>query len=233
MTSTGPGNGQGVPVLFEDAHLLVVDKPPGLPVHATVDPRRDHLEALVRRQLRARDGDAPVDLALVHRLDVDTTGVVVFAKTRDAARALGTTFVARHVAKRYLAAVHLLEPAPGVSWEDRNYLKPGVRGLDGRTRTEVVRSGGKPSRTSYQVLSYDGDRAMVEARPLTGRTHQIRAQLAHRGMPLLGDTLYGAPPSEALRPLLHAERLVFPHPATGRRLEVAAPVPGDLVRAVP
>jgi len=210
-----------------------VDKPAGLPVHGTLDPARDHLEAAVRRMLEARDGRAPEVLRLVHRLDVDTTGVVVLAKTREAAQHLGTTFVARHVGKRYLAAVHLLQPAPTIEWEEKGYLRPGVQGLDGRHRTEVVRSGGKPSRTTFRVLAYDGERALVEARPLTGRTHQIRVHLAHRGMPLLGDALYGAPPSEALRPLLHAERLVFPHPATGRRLELAAPVPDDLARAAP
>lgn len=210
-------------ILYEDADLLVVDKPPGLVSHATVDPARDHLVAAVARLLRARDGEVG-HLALHHRLDRDTSGAVLLSRQPSLDAALGAAFAERRVDKVYLAVV-ARNPArafPAGELELDAHLAPG-KGPGGRTL--VVRSGGKPARTRVRLRQASGERLLVEARPLTGRTHQIRVHLAHLGFPILGDELYGGAEPNTKRLLLHALRLGLDHPRTGERLRVVAPPP--------
>lgn len=210
-------------ILYEDPDLLVVDKPPGLVSHATVDPARDHLVAAVSRLLQARDGEVG-HLALHHRLDRDTSGAVLFSRRAALDAALGAAFAERRVDKVYLAIV-ARQPSrafPAGVTELDAYLAPG-KGPGGRTL--VVRSGGKPARTRVRVRQQAAGWLLVEARPLTGRTHQIRVHLAHLGFPILGDPLYGGAAPDTKRLLLHALRLQLDHPRTGERLRVVAPPP--------
>jgi 23S rRNA pseudouridine1911/1915/1917 synthase len=221
-----------LPILYRDGQLLAVDKPAGLPSHPTVAGRVNAL-SLVSELLQGEGEGTPI---LLHRLDADTTGVLLFALTDAANRELSRQFAEREIEKTYLA---LVAGNPPDSFHVRDFLKPGVRG-----RTVAVASGGQPAETIFRTLKTNnpplakggaGGVALVEARPKTGRTHQIRAHLAGEGCPLLGDTLYGGPRlvgtgGERIhirRHLLHAFRLSFRHPATGRETTIEAPLPAD------
>ncbi len=220
-------------ILYRDEQLLAIDKPAGLPAHPTVAGRANAL-SLVTELLRGEGKGAPP--ILLHRLDADTTGVLLFALTDAANRELACQFAEREVDKTYLA---LVVGTPPDSFQVKNFLKPGVRG-----RTVAVTSGGQPAETLFRTLKTNspsvskggaGGVALVEARPKTGRTHQIRAHLAGEGFPILGDTLYGGPRlveggSERLlvhRHLLHAYRLTFRHPESGETITIEAPMPED------
>jgi len=210
-------------IIYRDEHLLAVDKPAGLPAHPTVAGRANAL-CLVGELLQKEGAGTPI---LLHRLDADTTGVLLFALTDAANRELSRQFSEREVEKVYLA---LVAGVPPDSFHVKNFLKPGVRG-----RTVAVTSGGQSAETAFRVLRRGEGVALVEARPKTGRTHQIRAHLAGEGFPLLGDTLYGGshliePGGERLpvrRHLLHAFHLSFRHPATGEATTIEAPLPED------
>lgn len=209
-------------VLYEDEDLIAVDKPSGLVVHATPDPSRDHLVAALTRMLVAR-GDPQPQLSLLHRLDVGTSGVVLFAKNRGVAGALGQAFAERRATKTYLAlvTVEAREFGAGTIAVD-DFLAPG-RGAGGRTLR--VRSGGQPAASRFRVLAVGGAWALIEAIPQTGRTHQLRVHLANLGFPIGGDTLYGGALDNVKRLLLHAWRLRIDHPRTQQPLEIEARPP--------
>lgn len=246
-------------VLFEDAHLVAIDKPARLPTHATRDEARDHLLAATARLLArdapdtqdathgthathathatpATDGahaQRPPELFAVHRLDAETSGVVLLAKDRATAEKLGAAFERREVDKVYVAVVAIHDGDTAATLPDdlvvRDHLD--VR----RGRAVRVRSGGRPAETSFHLVARpDPHTAVVEARPKTGRMHQIRVHLADRGAPILGDHLYAdaATAARAPRLLLHARRLALAHPETGTPLVVEAPLPGELARYV-
>jgi RluA family pseudouridine synthase len=212
-------------ILYEDAWLVAFDKPAGLPSHATVDPARPHLVGLATAVLAAR-GPAPY-LGVHHRLDRDTSGFVLFTKQRAANAAVAALFAERRIDKTYVArcAGPGHEPA---TWSVRDHLaKIGRAGKV--NRYGAVRSGGEPAHTDLRLLGRSAsgaDRWLVEARPRTGRTHQVRVHLASSGLPIVGDVLYGGPP--APRVLLHAERLRFAHPFTGDDVVITSPAPGDI-----
>ena len=220
-------------ILYRDEHLLAVDKPAGLPAHPTVAGRTNAL-SLVTELLRGEGKGAPP--ILLHRLDADTTGVLLFALKDAANRELSRQFAEREVEKTYLA---LVAGTPAESFHVKNFLKPGVRG-----RSVAVASGGQPAETLFRTLKMNTPPlskggaegfALVEARPKTGRTHQIRTHLAGAGFPLAGDTLYGGPRfiergGERLivhRHLLHAWRLAFRHPESGEPVTIEASLPKD------
>ena len=211
------------PILFRDEHLLAIAKPAGLPCHPTVAGRCNALD-IVTDRLRREGRDAPP--ILLHRLDADTTGVLLFALSKEANHALADQFSQHALQKIYLA---LVSGGPPATFRVENYLKAGPRG-----RTVAVTSGGAPARTDFRTLAAGADFALVEACPETGRTHQIRVHLAGAGHPLLGDRLYGGPEhleSDGLRflfrrHLLHAWQLDFQHPVDGRML-ISAPLPDD------
>jgi 23S rRNA pseudouridine1911/1915/1917 synthase len=220
-------------ILYRDRDLLAIDKPAGLPAHPTVAGRANALEMVSALLLSEGHLTPPI---LLHRLDADTTGVLLFALTAAANRALYRQFVEHAIAKVYLA---LVAGAPPESFTISNHLKAGVRG-----RTVAVASGGQPAETAFRTLQKlsppllkEGERgfALVEARPKTGRTHQIRAHLAGAGYPLLGDALYGNTAAIDIagcrrlpsRHLLHAFRLSFQHPATQQTVTIEAPLPAD------
>jgi 23S rRNA pseudouridine1911/1915/1917 synthase len=209
-------------LLYADRDLVAVDKPPFVAAQPTLTHDRGTLPDLVQALL-----GAPV--TLVHRLDRETTGVTVFARTAAAAAALAEAFREGGPEKTYLALCGRA-PAPPEGRIDaplgKDPTRPGLRRVD---------PAGDPAATRYRTLRASDRAALVEARPETGRTHQIRVHLASVGAPILGDPRYGGARRVGElaipRVLLHARRLELDHPATGARLVLEAPVPEDLAAA--
>jgi 23S rRNA pseudouridine1911/1915/1917 synthase len=206
-------------ILFEDDFLVAIQKPPGLPSQPTLDKKRPDLFSLLKRQLNSEN------VFLHHRLDRDTSGVILLSKSKKANAPLTDMFREHKFEKIYWALAKSPKPLPP-TWEIQNHLV--ARRKDSRSvkmfRTE---SGGDFAETHFQALRQSGDLALVEAKPLTGRTHQIRVHLLHCGAPILGDSLYGGKDSRVPRLMLHAKSLSFAHPVTGRDLRIQAPVPSD------
>lgn len=236
-------------ILHEDAALLVLDKPAGLVVHpAPGNPDRTLVNALLAHCGAEFAGIGGVRRpGIVHRLDKDTSGLMVVAKTEAAHRSLTVQFAERTIERRYRALVwgRLLPPAGEAdgAWGEIS----GNIGRSSRNRKKmaVVRNAGKPAVTRYRLerLFAGGAVSMVTCRLLTGRTHQIRVHLSGRGHPLIGDPLYGRSRPAALaslpesvrgaieafkRQALHAELLGFVHPDDGRRLLFESSVPKDM-----
>lgn len=213
-------------IVYEDEHLAVLDKPAGLTVHPAPGERETTLtSALLHRwpQLADQFGelDGGLRAGLVHRLDRDTTGLLMVAKTEDALDALQTQLRERTVDKRYLAVV-LGTPDPEIGLIDA----PLGRDPADPRRFAVVERG-RSSRTGYKVVERFTDAALVECELITGRTHQIRVHLAAIGHAVAGDTLYGAPCDQIARQALHARSLSFTHPASGETLSLQQDPPED------
>ena len=213
-------------VVYEDEHLLVVDKPAGLVVH----PAPGNWSGTLLNGLLARDSQAMLlpRAGIVHRLDKDTSGLMVVARTRAVMDALVQRIAAREVARQYVALAHRAWGGGPV----RHVDAPIGRDPRNRLRMAVVQ-GGKAASTVFELLQNGADGCWVRATLGTGRTHQIRVHMAHIGHPLVCDELYGGAPAAGLsRQALHAYRLAFEHPATGRPLEFHAPLPADLRQAL-
>ena len=221
-------------MLFEDEWLLVVDKPAGMPTQPTLDARRASIFSTLKEYLQQRDGGTPY-LGLHHRLDRDTSGVLLFTKDRKANAGTAALFAGKTMRKTYQALAVAGAACPD-SWEVKNYL--GVIGRVGKAgKYGAVRSGGDPAQTSFRVLERLPGALLIEARPHTGRTHQIRVHLAEDGHPILGDAFYGGPMQlpagpgrgvvPAARVMLHAGALEFLHPVTKAALLVRSPLPAD------
>ena len=209
-------------ILYRDDFLLAVDKPPFLPTHATADPSRPSLVASVAEYLR-RSGAGPY-LAVHQRLDRDTSGVVLFATDTRANKGLARAFEGRKVEKSYLALTVRPSPLPRRRFRVSAPLaEPGQGSV---RRVTVEGSGARPAETECLVREVFPAALLVEARPLTGRKHQVRAHLAHAGMPILGDPVYGRG-GDVPRLMLHARRLGLAHPVTGRRLAIESRLPTD------
>ncbi len=220
-------------VRYEDEWLIVVDKPAGLPTHATIDPARPHLHGQVQALLAARsprrDGAGGVSgrdgpyLAIHHRLDRDTTGLVLFAKDPSVNAALAQAFAGRQVVKQYLAVCQGTLRAE--TWSVSNHLGR-VSAANRPAKYGPVSSGGNQAETAFRVhRRAAGSLVAIEARPKTGRTHQVRVHLAGSGLPIVGDELYGGEPG--LRVFLHAWRLTLPHPARSGTFTVQSRLPDD------
>jgi tRNA pseudouridine32 synthase/23S rRNA pseudouridine746 synthase len=207
-------------VLYEDEHLMVVHKPSGL---LTVPGRSAALQDCVVSRLRARYPDATGPLA-VHRLDMDTSGLVLAAKDLATASALQRLFSLRQIDKRYVAILDGV-----VHGEHGDITLPLRLDVDDRPRNIHDPVHGKPAHTEWRVLARVPGRTRVEFVPHTGRSHQLRVHAAHpQGLdaPIVGDRLYGrTAPDDDERLLLHAERLAFAHPVTGVRVVVEHPAP--------
>ena len=223
-------------ILHEESDLAVIDKPAGLTVHPGAGRDRGTLVHFLLHRFPEIGGvGGAARPGIVHRLDKDTTGALVVARTDAAYAALSAAFAERRIDKTYLAVVYGAPPACG-----RIDLPIGRHRHD-RKRMQT-RPGGRPAATRYRCLETAGGVSRLEIDLETGRTHQIRVHLKAAGHPLVGDPTYGearwkslpGPPRRPLRtfprPALHAWRLGFAHPRTGDRVEVEAPVPDDLRR---
>ena len=213
-------------IVYADSDLLVVNKPAGLPVLPDgYNPEAPFLKGV----LQAEHGP----LWVVHRLDKDTSGVVVLARNAPAHRSLNIQFEKRQVSKIY-HALALGNP----TWESYSVNLPLRVDADRRHRTAVDAHGGKPAATDLRILERFSTCVLIEARPHTGRTHQIRVHLAAVGLPILSDSLYGdrSPDPDATslidRLALHAWRLSFTHPTTGQAAVYVAAYPEDFAAAV-
>ena len=212
-------------VVLEDEWLAVIDKPAGLVVH----PAAGHPHGTLADGLRQRGttwsllGGAERP-GIVHRLDRNTSGLLVVAKTERAHRSLGAQLADRTLARTYWTLVR------GAFVEDTAEIDAPI-GRDPRHRRRMaVVEGGRPAQTDVRVLERHAATTALEVRLRTGRTHQIRVHLAHIGRPVVGDPLYGRRGDPfAPRPALHAMRLRFAHPADGHEVEVESPLPADLV----
>jgi 23S rRNA pseudouridine1911/1915/1917 synthase len=211
-------------ILFEDAALLALNKQPGLVVHPAAGHRSGTLvNALVHHlgaRLASRGGTER--LGLVHRLDKDTSGVILIAKTDEAHEKLAAAFATREVRKFYRA----------LCWGKFRRTSGSCREAIGRHRVHrqkmtVLKAGGREAHTDYRVLTQGPHGAEVECELHTGRTHQIRVHLAHLGHPIWGDLVYGRP----ARQMLHAARLEIAHPLTGKPLKFEAPLPKDYLES--
>ncbi len=213
-------------VLFEDEHLIAVNKPAGMVVHpAPGHPDKTFVNALLYhcRSLNVTD---PVRPGIVHRLDKDTSGVLLAAKTAEAHAKLVELFAARRMHKDYLA-VCVGTPREGL------IDAPIRRHPTQRKEMAVCFEQGKEAKSRCQVLGKNGQLSLVQIQLLTGRTHQIRVHLKHIGAPVLGDAVYGNAGANkkfgVARQLLHASRLQFQHPIANFSLEICAPLPNDLL----
>lgn len=204
--------------LYADDHLLVLDKPAGL---LAVPGRGPDKQDCLSARAQARWPDA----LIVHRLDMATSGLLVLARGAAMQRALSMAFAARRVQKRYLAVVAGRLASPAADWGVIDL--PLILDWPNRPRRMIDPAHGKPSLTRWRVLGYEDDCTRVELEPVTGRSHQLRVHLLALGHPIMGDQLY-APAALAARSgrlLLHAWRLEFDHPASGRRLQFESPAP--------
>jgi 23S rRNA pseudouridine1911/1915/1917 synthase len=214
-------------VLHEDRSLIAVDKPPGLPSQGTLESDRRDALAVAERQTGGK-------LRTVHRLDAGTSGVLVLAKDHESASLLAEQFRkgTAHKVYRAICCGDLREEAGRIDLP----IGPGER-----PGTQRVSAKGAPAQTDYRVLARRGALMLVELRPATGRTHQLRVHLSHLGAPVFGDVRYRGPRTLALpdgsfahaeRPLLHAAELRLRHPGSGKPLVIKSDDPEDFARVV-
>ena len=214
-------------VVYEDGHIVVVDKPAGLPAH----PGPGHPDGTLVNALLARCPDirgigGELRPGIVHRLDRDTSGLMVVAKTQLAHQRLTDQLKNRTMLKEYLGvAVGLVTPSSGV-------IDAPITRDPRRRQRMAVSAGGRVARTGYVTLEVLPGHTLVQARLETGRTHQIRVHFAYAGYPLLGDPVYGQASALLDRQFLHAARLGFQHPDRGEWSEHSAPLPANLVAAL-
>ncbi len=214
-------------ILFEDDDLIIINKPAGMVVHPApghyqgtfVNALLFHCKAIDMQQ------NAPLRPGIVHRLDKDTSGALIAAKTSFAHKALVELFSQRKIQKTY-KAICLGRPSI------LEINAPIKRHPTRRQEMAVCLEGGKIATTQLQIVATSSEMTLLNVKLITGRTHQIRVHLKHIGCPILGDPVYGFEGSNtkwaAKRQLLHAERLAFIHPRTSKELEILAPIPSDM-----
>ena len=214
-------------VIYEDEHLLMINKPSGMVVH----PAQGHesgtlVNAVLGYLPQILDVGGPERAGIVHRLDKDTSGLIIVAKSETVRNALQRQFKRRQVKKTYLALVEG-HPEPRQGEIDA----PIGRHKRQRKRMAIVRSG-RDAYTAYRVIETFDNHSLVELQPETGRTHQIRVHLAWLGYPAVGDRVYGRRKQQLLkhRHFLHARKLELTHPVTRAPLSLTAPLPDNLVR---
>lgn len=217
-------------VIHEDEHILVINKPAGLVVH----PAAGNWSGTLLNGLLARDAKAAQlpRAGIVHRLDKDTSGLMVVARSRPAMDALVSSIAAREVKREYLALAH----RPWTGPETRMVDAPIGRDPRNRLRMAVVdlnQHSGKPAQTELELLENMELGCLVRCRLITGRTHQIRVHMSSVGHPLVADVLYGGSLAAGMmRQALHAQRLELNHPITGERMQFVSPLPADLSAAL-
>jgi len=214
-------------IVYEDDDFLVVDKPAGLVVHpAPGHPSHTLVNAVLSHFPNLADVSDSLRPGVVHRLDKDTSGVMLGAKNRAAQLNLADQFKAHSVVKAYLVLVKgHLTPEQGI------IEAPMGRDPRNRKRMAVVAEG-REARTEYRVIKYIGNYTLLEVMPETGRTHQIRVHLSAIGYPVVGDKVYGVKSPYLSRQFMHASRLGFKHPSTGEYVEFTSELPQDLETAL-
>lgn len=229
------------PVLFEDEHLMILDKPRGLAVHPGAGERQATLVDVLRHSGRSLSGVGPPERAgIVHRLDKETSGLITVCKTDVAHWKLAEDFAERRVHKIYAALVCGVPP-------ERGRIEVPIARHPVHRKKMAVQATGRPAITEYRRLRHWQKFAQLEIDLMTGRTHQIRVHLAYIHYPVVGDVVYGgearalqstkdAELLDALKSLsgqtLHAQQLQFEHPITGKQLEFESPLPEDMVRII-
>jgi 23S rRNA pseudouridine1911/1915/1917 synthase len=219
-----------IDVVYEDAHLRVINKPAGLVVH----PAPGNWRGTLLNGLLALDplaSDVP-RAGIVHRLDKDTSGLMVVARTRQAMDALVQQIAARDVHRQYLAIAHKpwADPSPttveaAIGRDPANRLRMAV--------VDLTYQSGKTAATTIEVLDRNHMGCLVQCTLHTGRTHQIRVHMAHIGHPLLADAVYGGAKAAGMdRQALHAWRLAFVHPITGQSIDLRSALPADMAQAL-
>ncbi len=212
-------------IAFQDEHLIVVDKAAGVVVH----PARGHHEDTLSQLLAPLLGGGEADRAgIVHRLDRDTSGLLVVARSEEVLRRLQRALAERRIEREYLALVEGRPPA-------RAGMIDAPIGRDARVRTRkaVGGAGAREARTHFTLERALATTSLLRLRLETGRTHQIRVHLQAIGHPVCGDPEYGTPGMLGLeRQFLHATRLAFSHPLTGEPIEALSPLPADLATAL-
>jgi RluA family pseudouridine synthase len=219
-------------IIYKDEHILIINKPAGLSVLPEGwEPDAPYLVKMLEEDPTASSGK----IWVVHRLDKHTSGVLVFALNAEAHRSLNIQFEKHETEKVYRAITVGAPP-----WKERITKFPLRVNVGHKHRTMVDNKNGMRSETKFKVLNWiqispelaEGA-ALVEARPMTGRTHQIRVHAYALGYPLLGDTLYSAPETDIIaRPALHAHSLSFNHPVSNERVSFTAPYPADFKKAL-
>jgi 23S rRNA pseudouridine1911/1915/1917 synthase len=236
-----------IPVLFEDDHLLALDKPSGLPTSPDrYDPQRPNLMKLLHTAIAAGKSwarERGLDYLMnAHRLEGEASGVILLAKNKPTLIALANLFGSEKPLKKYVALVHGSPPEDQFEIDAKLAPHPLKIGL-----MRVDAQNGKKSKTRFEVLERFSGYTLMKCEPLTGRTHQIHAHLRHAGLPIVGDEIYGGKklwlsrlkrdyrlkPGREERPLisrvaLHAESLALPHPVTGQTVTITAPWPKDI-----
>jgi RluA family pseudouridine synthase len=226
-------------IVYEDEWLIVVDKPSGIPTQPTLDPFRANLFDMMKRYLCDRERVEEVYVGLHHRLDKDTSGLVLMTKKEEANKGVSELFQKHRIQKTYQCMAWKAPGAPvydvGFGFKIENFLGK-VNEKSQNSRYGAVKSGGDYALTHFKVIETFRDVYWLEAQPQTGRTHQIRVHLSEHLLPILGDEFYFP---EALAPfiavprlLLHAYRLEFKHPMTGDAIDVMANLPGEFMQVM-
>ncbi|MFZ4772991.1 MAG: RluA family pseudouridine synthase [Chlamydiia bacterium] len=217
-----------IPIFYEDDFIAVIYKHPNLVCHPAAGTKEPTLIHGLLHHFQDLQGADPIRPGLVHRLDKDTSGVMIIAKTPQTHELLCDQFKARSIKKTYLALVHRDLNAP------QNPLvvqAPIGRSLKDRKKMAVVMDGGKEAHTAFISLAHEKNMTLIQAFPKTGRTHQIRVHLQHINHPIVGDPLYGFfgcdSPLKPPRILLHAHTIGFTHPISKTQLSFTAPIPAD------
>ncbi len=218
-----------VQVIFEDASLMVVDKPAGLVVHPGAGHKRGTLvNALVARNTTLSTVGNMERPGIVHRLDKDTSGILLVAKTNRAHRALQAQFAARSLSKSYIALVR-----GRVEYEEGHITQAIGRDPKVRLKFAVSRSDeAKEAETLYKVVQRFKNATLLELQLITGRTHQIRVHMAYLNHPVLGDKLYGRADDPSPRMALHAAKIEFEHPVTGKMMRFESAIPEAMKKMI-
>jgi RluA family pseudouridine synthase len=215
-----------LPILFEDDYFIVAAKPAGIPSQPTVDKSRPNFYSLLQTQLETERGPG-FYLALHHRLDRGTSGIMIFAKTKIANTPLADLFKNHQIQKTYLCFTKTGKPPE--TWQESNFLSEIRDPILKKMKMISVRSGGKKAITDFRIIEKLSKGFLVEARPRTGRMHQIRVHLAEKNLGIFGDDIYSClKKPQAPRLMLHAFSLEFIHPFSKKNIKIEMPIPDDM-----
>jgi len=226
-------------VLYEDEFIILVNKDPGIPTQPTIDPNRPNLFDLTKKFIAKKEGKKDPYLGLHHRLDRDTSGIVLFTKSESANKGVADLFANHRIQKTYQCLVWRAPNAANLQTQDQFTIKNFLGRISAKNETArfgSVSSNGDPAHTDFRVLEVFKQCYWLEASPRTGRTHQIRVHASESQLPILSDPLY-FPKNvfamvQAPRLMLHAYRLEFDHPVTGTPMKIEAPLPDDFLKVL-